>query len=89
MPLPASDIWHIVLFRNFCSPPHKSLPVLFDESLEPVIAPYRKFRHVVYHGYGVQLEWNRMKEGIENLEDAFRRFKNKLLNYLGTLKNEC
>ena len=52
------------------------------------MAAFRKFRHVVYHGYGFQLDWNRMKEGIESVENVYRRFKTRLLFYLDTLCNE-
>ncbi len=85
IPLPAGDTWHVELFKRFCAPSHSPLPVLFDESLESAMAPFRKFRHVVYHGYGFQLDWNRMKEGIENIEDIFLRFKTKVTAYLQTL----
>jgi hypothetical protein len=50
------------------------------------MATYRKFRHVVFHGYGFQLEWNRMKEGLEHINDVFSEFKIKLSEYLMSLK---
>lgn len=86
IPLPTGNTWHIDLFRRFCSPSYKSLPVLFDESLALDMAPFRQFRHVVYHGYGFQLDWERMKEGIAVIENVFMRFKTKLLGYLQTLE---
>lgn len=85
IPLPTGDTWHIDLFKRFCKPPHKPLPLLFDETLELLMATYRKFRHVVYHGYGFQLDWNRMKEGLENIDKVFSIFKAKLLDFLQTL----
>jgi hypothetical protein len=78
IPLPTGDTWHIELFKRFCKPPYKSLPELFDESLALDISPFRKFRHVVYHGYGFQLDWGRMKEGIESIETVYQRFKARL-----------
>lgn len=83
--LPSGDTWHIDLFKRFCMPPFKPLPLLFDESLSSAIAPFRKFRHVVYHGYGFQIDWYRMKEGVENIDEVFSIFKTKLLGYLQTL----
>jgi len=85
VPLPTGDTWHIDLFKRFCEPPHKPLPVLFSKTLELLMAPYRKFRHVVYHGYGFQLEWSRMKEGLENIDEVFSLFKAKLIEFLQTL----
>jgi hypothetical protein len=63
--LPVGNLWHIELFKRFCDPPGRPLPLLFDKALSEDLAPYRKFRHVVHHGYGFQLDWDRMKEGIE------------------------
>lgn len=86
--MPTGDTWHIDLFKRFCNPPCKSLPILFDESLSLALAPFRKFRHVVYHGYGFQLDWSRMQEGMENIENVFHEFMSKLSNYLKTLRTE-
>lgn len=86
IPLPTGDTWHVELFKRFCAPSPSPLPVLFDESLESAMAPFRKFRHVVYHGYGFQLDWSRMKEGLESIDGVFSRFKLKVLNDLQRLE---
>jgi len=88
VPLPTDSTWHVDLFKRFCAPPYKSLPLLFDESLALAMAPFRKFRHVVHHGYGFQLDWDRMQEGIANIKDVFLRFKSKLSGYLQTLEKQ-
>jgi hypothetical protein len=83
--LPTGDTWHTDLFSRFCFPPHGKLPVLFDDALAAAMAPYRKFRHVVLHGYGFQMDWERMIGGITNLEAVFRRLKTKLAEYMLSL----
>lgn len=88
IPLPTGDTWHMDLFKRFCTPSCAPLPELFDESLSSALAPFRRFRHVVYHGYGFQLEWDRMKEGIANIGNVWVRFKSNLFNYLKNLKSE-
>ena len=85
IPLPIGDTWHMDLFKRFCAPSCDPLPALFDESLSSALAPFRRFRHVVYHSYGFQLEWGRMKEGIVNIENVWMRFKANLFNYLKNL----
>ncbi len=65
---------------------NNNLPLLFDKTLALQMATYRKFRHVVFHGYGFQLEWNRMKEGLEHINDVFSEFKIKLSEYMMSLK---
>jgi hypothetical protein len=56
VPLPVGDSWHIEIFKRFCHPAHTSLPLLFDEQMALDLAPFRAFRHVVYHSYGFQLD---------------------------------
>ncbi|MBU2055161.1 MAG: hypothetical protein KKC25_09320 [Proteobacteria bacterium] len=83
--MPSGEIWHVELFRRFCAPSFPSLPVLFDESLSSDLAPYRKFRHVVHHGYGFQLDWERMAEGIERVNGIYQRLKKRIGDYLESL----
>jgi len=86
VPLPTGDTWHLDLFKRFCKPAHSPLPTLFDERLESALAPFRKFRHVFYHGYGFHLDWDRMQEGIATVDDVFERFKSRLQNFMETLE---
>ena len=79
MPLSKTDTWHIDLFSRFCSPSEKPLPALFDESLKTDLTGFRKFRHVVHHGYGFSLDWERLIVGIEKMEDIFQRFRIRVL----------
>jgi hypothetical protein len=88
VPLPTGDTWHVDLFERFCSPPHSPLPALFDESLAAALAPYRRFRHVAFHRYGFQLDWNRMAEGVAGVHEVFSRVKASLSVYLRTLGAE-
>lgn len=82
VPLPSGETWHVDLFQRFCSPSHPDLPELFDETLGTALAPYRRFRHVAFHGYGFQLDWGRMLEGVANVQDVFTRLKIRLSEYL-------
>jgi hypothetical protein len=83
--LPTGETWHIDLFQRFCSPSYSGLPTLFDRDLADDMAPYRRFRHIVFHGYGFQLDWNRMAGGVSGVQDVFSRFKTELSDYLATL----
>ncbi len=85
VPLPAGETWHVDLFQRFCSPSHQDLPVLFDEDLASALAPYRRFRHIVFHGYGFQLDWDRMAEGVVSVAGVFSNFKASLSTYLDNI----
>lgn len=82
IPLPVGDTWHLDLFNRFCLPGYEILPVLFDKNLASALSPFRKFRHVVHHGYGFQIEWEMMIEGLVNLEAVFRDVTVALETYL-------
>lgn len=79
--MPTGDSWHTDVFKRFCEPPFPPFPVLFDESLAADLSPFRKFRHVVYHGYGFQLDWERMKGGLRMVKDVYLRFSSAIANY--------
>ena len=84
-PLPAGDTWHTELFRYFCDPPRQPLPFLFDKNLSSALIPFRKFRHVVYHGYAFQIEWDRMQKGAEDVGNIFEQVKKAVYGYLESL----
>ena len=85
VPLPQSARWHIALFERFCPPAHEALPVLFNEELAREMKPYREFRHVARHGYGLDLNWELMQDGMANVESVFERFRGRVDGYLETL----
>jgi len=69
--LPEGETWHVELFKRFSSPAYSGLPELFDEELAATLAPYRRFRHVTFHSYGFNLDWNRMVDGVKNINNVF------------------
>ena len=49
------------------------------------LAPYRRFRHVVHHGYGFQLRWEDMLPGIEAAPNVWSSLRAVLESYLAEL----
>jgi len=86
IPMPVGDSWHSDVFRRFCNPSFSPFPVLFDADLAADLSPFRKFRHVVYHGYGFQFDWDRMKEGLGKVENVYSRFASSVADYATKLK---
>ena len=80
--LPHGDTWHLDLFQQFREPGEPPLPALFDETLATDLGAYRRFRHVVHHGYGFELEWERMQEGMQKVRSVFERFRAQVEAYL-------
>ena len=71
--------------KRFCLPGHPLLPVLFDDELSARISPFRRFRHVVHHGYGFQIEWDRMREGVDRVADVMAKFRERVQAHLETI----
>lgn len=88
IPIPTGDSWHAEIFNRFCNPPFPPFIVLFEETLALDLLPFRKFRHVVYHGYGFQLDWERMEEGLQKVCDVYSRFSVAVSDYLDCLNKE-
>ncbi len=86
--LPRSEQSHVELFRWFCpTTQHRPpLPVLFPELLASEMKAYRRFRHVVHHAYGIELKWERMVEGIQNVRPVFDRFRRQVEDVLADLE---
>ena len=85
VPLPTGETWHVDLFKRFCSPGDPNLPQLFNDELASALSPYRRFRHVAFHSYGFQFDWERMSEGVEQTEEVYQRFRKSLAGYLQTV----
>ena len=85
VPLPTGENWHLDLFKRFCAPGQPPLPVVFDEALARQIGPFRRFRHVVHHGYGFQIDWDRMREGVGHVADVMVNFKERIQAHLETI----
>ncbi len=81
--MPTGDDWHAELFARFCRPTFENLPVVFDDDRRKSFAKYRQFRHVVRQGYTMQLDWELMAEGLENIGDVYAAFKSKLHELYG------
>lgn len=88
VPLPTGDTWHLDLFKRFCPPGKDPLPLLFDEELASALSPFRKFRHVVHHGYGFQIEWEMMSEGLVSLEAVFQEVSVVFDSFLDVLQDD-
>ena len=80
--LPAGENWHLDLFKRFCPPGQPPLPTLFDDGLARQLGPFRRFRHVVHHGYGFQIEWDRMREGLEQVNAILAAFRDRVADHV-------
>lgn len=85
VPLPTGPYWHQELLQAFGEPPREGLPALLAADLAHDLTPYRRFRHIVHHGYGVELRWEDMEAGIARLPEVVARFKARIDAHLDSL----
>lgn len=80
--LPHGERWHVELFERFCAPEAGSLPVLFEGDLIRKMDAYRRFRHVMHHGYERDLDYEKMRPGIEGAAGALEAFREEVEKHL-------
>jgi len=90
--LPQGERWHVELFKQFCppaadspqsdTPPSSPLPVLFSGELIRTMDAYRRFRHVIHHGYERDLDYEKMRPGIEGTRSALEGFREAVEKHL-------
>lgn len=85
VPLPTGPYWHQELLQAFGEPPREGLPALLAVDLAHDLTPYRRFRHIVHHGYGIELRWEDMEAGIARLPEVVARFKARIDAHLDSL----
>jgi hypothetical protein len=72
------------LAERFSEPLHRTfgLPLLITSEIISSITILRRFRHVIMHGYAMNLDWERMRVNIELIPDVFTHFQSALTNFL-------
>jgi hypothetical protein len=80
--LPHGERWHVELFEQFCPPAAAPLPVLFEGALIRQMDAYRRFRHVIHHGYERDLDYEKMRPGIEDAQGALEAFREEVEKHL-------
>jgi hypothetical protein len=79
--LPNGIKWHIELLdKAFVS--NRERRQIFSTALLKPLDEYLKFRHFVRHSYGFQLEWTRMENLIEEVENTWKNVKENINNFI-------
>ncbi|MBM4041278.1 MAG: hypothetical protein FJ290_22475 [Planctomycetes bacterium] len=85
IPMPSGPTWHLELLKGFCDPPREGLPLLIAAPLEGKLAPYRRLRHVVHHGYGFRFQWEQIQPGIDAAASVFQELREAVVKHLESL----
>ncbi len=83
--VPRGPRWHVDLFNRFREPVSQGREPLLDETMAGPLKPYRDFRHVMVHGYGVALRWPLMRDVVFQVGETLEAFRRRITEYLDTL----
>jgi hypothetical protein len=83
--LPKGEQWHSELAMRFTEAARSdfpTLPHLITGDIHIDLLRLRKLRHVIAHGYAMNLEWGQMKPTIEVVSRVYGRFRHNLEQFL-------
>ena len=79
--LPNSNKWHMELLdKAFVS--DKNRKQILSNEAQKRLEEYLKFRHFVRHSYGFQLEWERMEDLIDGINNFWETIKKDINNFI-------
>jgi hypothetical protein len=79
--LPNSNKWHMELLdKAFASEENRRQ--IFGNEIQKTLEEYLKFRHFVRYAYGFQLEWERMEELVNGVENFWITIKENIIGFL-------
>ncbi|MFB6350264.1 MAG: hypothetical protein ABEN55_18965, partial [Bradymonadaceae bacterium] len=61
--------WHKQLLKQM-SAPRENRPAVIGTDLRSDLMPYLRFRHFLRQGYGVDTEWEKMTDLIDNFDEV-------------------
>jgi hypothetical protein len=84
VPLPKSEQWHSELAERFTSEYHSAyhLPLLLPPAIVTQMKILRRFRHLIMHGYAMNLDWERMRLNVELIPITFPIFRTAVEEYI-------
>lgn len=84
VPLPKGEQWHSELARRFTTDLHGQfgLPLFILSEIETSAAILRRFRHVVMHGYAMNLNWENMNINVQLAIEVYTVFSRVVIVYL-------
>lgn len=85
VPLPKGEQWHSELAMRFADPAKSgfpAIPQLITDDIYTDLLKLRKLRHVIAHGYAMNLDWLQMKPTVESVPGVYGVFRQNLERFL-------
>jgi hypothetical protein len=86
--LPGGQNWHRDLLSSMAQPgAHR--PAALSPAARLALRPYLDFRHVFRHGYGFDLQWDKMAGLVRGCEETWRLVQKELAEFMAALDREA
>ena len=86
--LPDGQNWHRDLLASMARPgAHR--PAALSQAARLALRPYLDFRHIFRHGYGFDLQWDKMAGLVRGYEEAWRLVHKELAEFMAALDREA
>ncbi len=87
--LPKSEQWHSELALRFTLENHAKyeLPMLLPPKIVAAATILRRFRHVIMHGYAMNLDWEHMSINVDLVPEIFPSFLAAVEEFLAQEKH--
>ncbi|MAU01545.1 MAG: hypothetical protein CL608_30780 [Anaerolineaceae bacterium] len=80
--IPAGSDWHRLLLQQMASDMPPVRPAIISETTYHCLDEFRRFRHVIRHGYTTHLKIKSVKELATSLHDCFTAVHQDLNNFI-------
>jgi predicted nucleotidyltransferase len=81
--LPAGESWHTLLLRGMETEAIGIRPAVIDHALALRLVDYLRFRHLFRHSYGYELQWEKLRPLLRELEQTMELFRQQVGLFLG------
>lgn len=72
--LPGGEDWHSQLLRNMALEIPRVRPRVISEETRDRLEEFLRFRHLVCHTYGHELQWQRIRDLLDSFAPAYTGF---------------
>jgi len=83
--VPMGEGWHRSLLRRMEGEVKGRRPSILRKQTVGILEPYLGFRHFFRHSYTFEIDWQKLKPLVENIEMALREFRTDLENFFSKL----
>jgi len=83
--VPMGEGWHRSLLRRMEGEVKGRRPSILRKQTVGNLEPYLGFRHFFRHSYTFEIDWQKLKPLVENIEMALREFRTDLENFFSKL----